>query len=270
MIRRSPTTYAHREPKRKMNKVEELLKTLSSFEPYKPVTNKNAKRLQTEQWQQILLVVGILLIIGSGELILIGNTNSLFPKSPTIVQEPALPPFLRWTALIFGCLGYLLFLLSAALDVVVEVVIAHRWKDESLRQLLNEARHDNEHLKKLSAETEEQLAFAQAILKAKIARTQRFIDASTGGKAAVFAGLSLTLALLNALKNPLGSISTIIIGIALAVVVLWIISAFFRRAQYWHTYQIELIELTLAQRKADKSIATDATASVTEVSRPLP
>ncbi|RQZ36980.1 hypothetical protein DIE16_18850 [Burkholderia sp. Bp9090] len=244
-----------------MLKIKELLKTLSTFEPYRP-----AKALSMERARK-------------GSILLLGGGGICFLLLLLMVVWHKLAPA-EWQtapALVLYAFTVVLSLLSLIVEPIVGVIQMFRWKQEALDTLIREIETDEKSARLLNSYADNTLKYAQHCLQLKVKRLDSRVVSFFGGGTAAYALLAITLTnikdagglpwLRNTLTNGFVSgnfINTAILwGIAL-VFGLSVGSMMLKRVQSRFAYQLELIELTLLRRtleNAEKNTSRSAALS---------
>ncbi|WP_321796428.1 hypothetical protein [Burkholderia sp. BCC1988] len=233
-----------------MLKIKELLKTLSTLEPYRP-----AKALSIERARK----GSILLLAGGGICFLLLLLMVAWHKlAPAEWQKT--PAFALYAFTV------VLSLLSLIVEPIVGVMQMFRWKQEALDTLIREIETDEKSARLLNNYADNTLKYAQHCLQLKVKRLDSRVVSFFGGGTAAYALLAITLTnikdagglpwLRNTLSNGFvsGNFSNtaILWGIAL-VFGLSVGSMMLKRVQSRFAYQLELIELTLLRRTLENA-----------------
>ncbi|KWH54664.1 hypothetical protein [Burkholderia anthina] len=228
-----------------MSKITELLKTLDTCEPYRPIKTLSMERARKAST----------LLLGSGGfcfllLLLLAGWHKLAAAEWQVIPAVTLYAF-----------TVVLSLLSLVVEPIVGVVKMCRWKQEALDTLIREIETDEKNARLLNSYADDTLKCAQHCLQIKVKRLDSRVASFFGSGAAAYALLAITFTNIKDagglpwLGNTLASgfvsgnfINTAILwGIAL-VFGLSVGSMMMRRVQSRFAYQLEVIELTLLHR----------------------
>ncbi|KVL40415.1 hypothetical protein [Burkholderia sp. MSMB1835] len=237
-----------------MFKTAEILKILSTCEPYRPAKGLSMERTKKLAW---------LLLASGGVCFLLLASLALWYKLAPVA-------WLRYPAFALYVLTMLLSLLSLIVEPIAGIVQMFRWKQETLNTITHEVEIDEKNAQRLISYDDRALEYARHCLQLKVKRLDTRVASVFGGGTAVYALLAVTIAnikdagglpwLQNTMVTGLvpGNFmnTTIAFGIAL-VFGMSVGSMVLKVVQSRYTYQLELIESALLRKSFETSNKND-------------